>query len=106
MITNHVIDKLKLEPLAANRAKDAVRGIGGQAQDARRYPIKVRIRAVAMDDPDAGSTNIVAVVASSALGDEESIDMLLGMDALLRYRSVVIAGRECVIDDILRLELP
>lgn len=86
-IANRVINQLRLEPLAADRAKDAVRGIGGRAQDARRYPIKVRIRAVVMDDQDAGSTSSVAVVASSALGNEQSIDMLLGMDALLRYRS-------------------
>ncbi len=75
-------------------------------RDARRYPIKVRIRALAMDDLDAGSTSVVPVVASSALGDEKSIDMLLGMDALLRYRSVTLANRVCVIDDALRLELP
>ena len=104
-INDRVIRELQLQPLAADPNRDQARGIGGTVT-ARRYPIALRLISAARDHADMGSSRVLHVEASASLKGESSLDMLLGMNALMQYRSVHLNGRMCILDDSTRLEHP
>lgn len=72
---------------------------GLSTKQARYYTCLVRLRSPVHPHEDYGSTRKIDLEVHDALGDSAPFDMLLGMDALMRYRFVHLDGSMLTIDD-------